>query len=181
LSFFSTTGYDIPNLPISTLSVFLKIRWRFFMEVKVDDLTGSEVLSLIGEHLHGMTLHSPPESIHALGLEALKKPNITFWTVWDGNQLMGCGALKELDSQHGELKSMRTASAHLRKGVAQAMLKHIIKEAQLRGYKKLSLETGSMDAFLPARKLYEKYGFQYCPPFGDYAEDPNSVFMTMEL
>jgi putative acetyltransferase len=151
------------------------------MNIKVDDLTGSEVVSLIGEHLQGMTLHSPPESIHALGLDELKKPEITFWTAWEGEQLMGCGALKEIDSQHGELKSMRTSSAYLRKGVAQAMLEHIIKEARGRGYTRLSLETGSMEAFLPARKLYEKYGFVYCPPFGNYVEDPNSVFMSMEL
>ncbi|MBT2692755.1 GNAT family N-acetyltransferase [Bacillus sp. ISL-55] len=151
------------------------------MNIKVDDLTGSEVVSLIGEHLHGMTLHSPPESIHALGLEELRKPDITFWTVWNEGQLMGCGALKELDSHHGELKSMRTASAHLRKGVAQAMLEHIIKEGRDRGYSRLSLETGSMEAFLPARKLYEKYRFVYCSPFGDYIEDQNSVFMTLEL
>ncbi|MBT2684748.1 GNAT family N-acetyltransferase [Bacillus sp. ISL-37] len=151
------------------------------MEIKVDDLTGSEVISLIGEHLHGMKLHSPPESIHALGLGELKGPDITFWTVWNEEQLMGCGALKELDFHHGELKSMRTATAHLRKGVAQAMLEHIIKEARKRGYTRLSLETGSMEAFFPARKLYEKYGFVYCPPFGDYIEDQNSVFMTMEL
>ena len=151
------------------------------MEIKIDNLTKPEVISLINEHLHGMTLHSPPESIHALGLEKLKKPEITFWTAWDGEQLMGCGALKELDSEHGELKSMRTASAHLRKGVAQRMLEHIIKEAQRRGYTRLSLETGSMEGFIPARKLYEKYDFHYCPPFGDYAEDPNSVFMTKTL
>lgn len=151
------------------------------MNIKVDDLTGSEVVSLIGEHLQGMTLHSPPESIHAIGLDELKKPEITFWTAWEGEQLLGCGALKELDSQHGELKSMRTSNAHLRKGVAQAMLEHIITEARERGYSRLSLETGSMEAFIPARKLYEKYGFVYCPPFGNYLEDPNSVFMTMEL
>lgn len=151
------------------------------MEIKVDDLTSPIVLSLIGEHLQGMTLHSPPESIHALGLEELRKPEITFWTVWEDEQLMGCGALKELDRQHGEVKSMRTASAHLRKGVAQAMLEHIIKEAKRRDYETLSLETGAMAAFIPARKLYEKYGFEYCPPFGDYTEDSNSAFMTKEL
>ncbi|MBT2639872.1 GNAT family N-acetyltransferase [Bacillus sp. ISL-39] len=151
------------------------------MEIKADDLTGSEVISLIGEHLHGMTLYSPPESIHALNLEGLKKPEISFWTVWDGDQLMGCGALKELDSQHGELKSMRTASAHLRKGVARVVLEYIIDEARKHGYTRLSLETGSMEAFLPARKLYEKFGFHYCPPFADYVEDPNSLFMTKEL
>jgi putative acetyltransferase len=153
----------------------------FFMEIKSDDLTGPEVISLIGEHLHGMTLHSPPESIHALDLEKLKKPEISFWTVWEGDQLMGCGALKELDHQHGELKSMRTASAHLRKGVARAVLEYIIAEARRRGYTRLSLETGSMEAFLPARKLYETFGFHYCPPFDDYVEDSNSVFMTKEL
>ncbi|RSD28415.1 GNAT family N-acetyltransferase [Mesobacillus subterraneus] len=151
------------------------------MEIKIDDLTGSEIISLIQEHLHGMTLHSPPESIHALALDELKKPEITFWTAWDDGQLLGCGALKDIDNKHGELKSMRTASAHLRKGVAQAMLEHIMKEAQRRGYQRISLETGSMDAFQPARKLYEKYGFQYCPPFADYEEDPNSVFMTLKL
>jgi putative acetyltransferase len=151
------------------------------MEIKIDNLTKPEVISLINEHLHGMTLHSPPESIHALGLEKLKKPEITFWTAWGGEQLMGCGALKELDRKHGELKSMRTASAHLRKGVAQGMLEHIIKEAQRRGYTRLSLETGSMEGFIPARKLYEKSGFHYCSPFGDYADDPNSVFMTKTL
>ncbi|WP_079504710.1 GNAT family N-acetyltransferase [Mesobacillus jeotgali] len=151
------------------------------MNIRVDDLTGTEVIALIGEHLHGMTLHSPPESIHALGLEALQKPDITFWTAWENDHLMGCGALKELDSQHGELKSMRTAESHLRKGVAQALLEHIMKEAKSRGYKKLSLETGSMEAFLPARRLYGKYGFDYCGPFADYVEDPNSVFMTKEL
>jgi putative acetyltransferase len=151
------------------------------VEIKKDDLTGSAVISLIGEHLSGMTLHSPPESIHALGLEELKKPEISFWTVWDGEQLMGCGALKEFDRQHGELKSMRTASTHLRKGVARAVLKYIIDEARRRGYTRLSLETGSMEAFLPARKLYEKFGFHYCPPFADYAEDPNGLFMTKEL
>jgi putative acetyltransferase len=151
------------------------------MEIRLDDLSGTEVIALIGEHLHGMTLHSPPESIHALGLEALKNPKITFWTAWEGDQLMGCGALKELNSQHGELKSMRTAAAHLRKGVAQALLEHILREAKGRGYKKLSLETGSMAAFQPARRLYEKYEFDYCGPFADYVEDPNSVFMTKEL
>ncbi|WP_226647302.1 GNAT family N-acetyltransferase [Mesobacillus subterraneus] len=151
------------------------------MEIKADDLTGPEIISLIGEHLHGMALHSPPESIHALDLEKLKKPEISFWTVWEDGKLMGCGALKELDPQHGELKSMRTASAHLRKGVARAVLQYIIDEARRRGYKRLSLETGSMEAFLPARKLYEKNGFHYCAPFADYVEDHNSVFMTKEL
>jgi putative acetyltransferase len=151
------------------------------MEIKIDDLTGPEIGKLIREHLHSMSLISPPESIHALNLDKLKNPDITFWSAWEGNILLGCGALKELDNQHGEIKSMRTSSEHLRKGVAKRVLEHIIEEANRRGYKQLSLETGSMDAFAPARKLYANFGFQYCQPFGDYREDPNSLFMTMKL
>jgi putative acetyltransferase len=151
------------------------------LDIRLDDLTGSEVAALIGEHLQGMALHSPPESIHALNLEGLKKPEITFWSAWEQDELVGCGALKELDSQHGEIKSMRTSSSHLRKGVAKRILEHIIEEAKRRGYQRLSLETGSMDAFEPAKRLYASFGFQYCKPFSDYIEDPNSVFMTKEL
>jgi putative acetyltransferase len=151
------------------------------MEIKKDDLTGMEIAELIREHLHGMMLNSPPESIHALNLEQLRKPTITFWSAWEGNELLGCGALKELDSFHGEVKSMRTSSLHLRKGVARHILQFIINQAKSRGYQRLSLETGSMAAFEPARKLYASFGFQYCGPFSDYSEDPNSVFMTLEL
>ena len=151
------------------------------MLIKIDDLTGPEVAKLIREHLHSMTLNSPPESIHALGLEKLRSPEVTFWSAWEGKELLGCGALKELDSGHGEVKSMRTSSQHLRKGVARRMLQHIIDEAKLRGYRRLSLETGSMDAFVPARKLYADFGFHYCEPFADYRKDPNSVFMTKEF
>lgn len=151
------------------------------MEIKIDDLTGSEIKELIKEHLNGMTLNSPPESIHALNLDQLKRPEITFWSVWEDNELLGCGALKELDCRHGEVKSMRTATSHLRKGVAKRMIEHIIEEAERRGYTRLSLETGSMNAFEPARKLYESFGFEYCNPFSDYIEDPNSVFMTKVL
>ncbi|MFC5450073.1 GNAT family N-acetyltransferase [Paenibacillus aestuarii] len=151
------------------------------MDIKQDDLTGSQIAALIAEHLHGMTLHSPPESIHALNLEGLKQPDVTFWSAWEEEELLGCGALKQLDEQHGELKSMRTATAHLRKGVARRVLEHIITEAKQRGYKRLSLETGSMEAFSPARTLYASVGFQDCGPFADYEEDPYSIFMTMEL
>jgi putative acetyltransferase len=151
------------------------------MEIRIDDLTGPEVESLIREHLHGMTLHSPPESIHALNLDQLRKPEIYFWTVWEDNELMGCGALKQLDEQHGEIKSMRTSSAHLRKGVAKRMLEHIIQEAQQPGYTRISLETGSMVGFDPTRRLYETFDFTYCQPFADYVEAPNSVFMTRKL
>ncbi|WP_408009847.1 GNAT family N-acetyltransferase [Pseudalkalibacillus sp. A8] len=151
------------------------------MDIILDDLTKAEVGELVRGHLQGMTLHSPPESIHALDLEALRKPEITFWSAWKEGELVGCGALKELDSQHGEIKSMRTSSSHLRKGAAKRILEHIIGEAKERGYRRLSLETGSMDAFVPARRLYENFGFQYCKPFADYIEDPNSMFMTKEL
>src|SRR5687767_437135 len=118
-------------------------------EIRTDDLNGAEIAALLREHLHSMTLHSPPESIHALDLEALRRPEITFWSVWDATELMGCGAIKELDPRHGEIKSMRTASAHLRKGVAAALMRHILDEARRRSYQRLSLETGSMAAFAP--------------------------------
>ena len=151
------------------------------MNIKVDDLKGPEVHELLREHLQSMALHSPPESVHALDVEALREPGITFWTVWESGELLGCGALKELDSQHAEVKSMRTSSSHLRRGVARNLLNHILEEARRRGYRRLSLETGSAEAFEPARKLYAKFGFTFCEPFADYVEDPYSVFMTKEL
>jgi putative acetyltransferase len=151
------------------------------MEIKEDDLTDPEIKALLEEHLQGMALHSPPESIHALDLEALRQPEITFWTAWEADELLGCGALKELDSTHAELKSMRTASQHLRKGVARYILQHILTEAKCRGYKRISLETGSGEAFVPAHKLYESFGFVYSEPFADYVKDSFSVFMTCEL
>ncbi|MEA2175190.1 MAG: putative acetyltransferase [Blastocatellia bacterium] len=151
------------------------------MHIKIDDLKGSEIYELLQEHLRHMRLHSPPESVHALDIEALRKPEITFWTVWENGELLGCGALKELDAQHGEIKSMRTSSSHLRKGVAKNLLHHMLEEARRRGYNRLSLETGSMEAFEPARQLYANFGFTYCAPFADYVEDPYSVFMTREL
>lgn len=151
------------------------------MNIKIDDLKGSEIHELLQEHLRSMRRHSPPESIHALDIEALRQPEITFWTVWESGELLGCGALKELDAQHGEIKSMRTSSRHLRKGVARNLLTHILEEAKRRGYSRISLETGSMEAFEPARQLYANFGFTYCEPFADYLEDPNSVFMTREL
>jgi putative acetyltransferase len=151
------------------------------MEIKLDDLAGPEIRALLEEHLQSMHSLSPPESVHALDLAALRNPAITFWTVWSGSELMGCGALKELDPLHGEVKSMRTAAAHRRQGVARAVLRHIVGVAVNRGYQRLSLETGSQGAFEPARRLYESFGFSYCPPFGRYAKDPNSVFMTKRL
>jgi putative acetyltransferase len=146
-----------------------------------DDLTGAAIEALLHEHLHGMRLHSPPESVHALDLEKLRAQDITFWTAWEGDELLGCGALKELDPGHGEIKSMRTAGKHLGKGVANALLSHIMSVARQRSYSRLSLETGSGPAFEPAHALYRKFGFEYCGPFGNYREDPFSRFMTLEL
>lgn len=151
------------------------------MLIRSDDLAGPEIRALLDEHLRDMHDLSPPESVHALDLAALRKPDITFWTAWSAGELMGCGALKELDPAHGEVKSMRTAVAQRRKGVGRAMLEHIISEARARSYARLSLETGSMQAFAPARRLYESFGFSCCAPFAGYAEDPNSVFMTRTL
>lgn len=151
------------------------------MDIRADDLSGPEIIHLLHEHLQSVALHSPPESVHALDLEALRKPDITFWSVWQDSELMGCGAIKELDSRHGEIKSMRTASLHLRKGVAARLMRHILEEAKRRSYERLSLETGSVDAFAPARKLYASFGFKPCGPFADYVEDPYSVFMTREM
>lgn len=154
---------------------------RLAVNIRVDDLRGPEIALLLEEHLRSLRALSPPESVHALDLEKLRKPEITFWTVWEGPDLLGCGALKELDGRHGELKSMRTATPHLRKGVASALLRHVIEEAKRRSYRRLSLETGAPAAFIPARSLYARFGFQVCGPFTGYVEDPNSVFMTKAL
>jgi len=151
------------------------------MEIRLDNLNGPEIAQLLQEHLQSMALHSPPESVHALDLQALRKPDITFWSAWQDGALAGCGAMKELDPFHGEIKSMRTAALHLRTGVAAKLLAHIIQEAQRRSYRRLSLETGSAAAFAPAHKLYAHFGFQPCGPFGTYVEDPYSVFMTRAL
>ena len=151
------------------------------MHIRVDDLSGAEVRALLDEHLAHMHSLGPPESTHALPIEELRRPEVTFWSAWEDDELLGCGALKELDPEHGEVKSMRTATRHLRKGVARAMLIHILEEATRRGYRRVSLETGSRPPFEAARKLYANHGFAYCGPFADYWDDPNSVFMTKEL
>ena len=151
------------------------------MEIRLGGLDDAAVIRLLEEHLQSMTLHSPPESIHALDLAGLKRPEITFWSAWQDDELLGCGALKELDARHGEIKSMRTVASRQRQGVGAMMLQHLLEQARARGYRRLSLETGSMEAFAPARKLYQRYGFTYCGPFADYVPDPHSVFMTREL
>ena len=151
------------------------------MKIEVDDLSRPALHALLNEHLQSMYELSPPESVHALDLEKLRQPEITFWSAWENSLLLGCGALKELDATHGEVKSMRTPDALRRQGAGRAILAHIVNVARSRGYAKLSLETGSMEAFKPARKLYESFGFRDCGPFAGYAQDPNSVFMTLRL
>lgn len=151
------------------------------MHIREDDLTGQKIADFLREHLEEMHEITPPESVHALDLDALRSPAITFWTIWEGEELRGCGALKELDARSGEIKSMRTARAHRGRGIASKMLEHIIQEARGRAYECLHLETGAMLEFAPARALYMRYGFEYRGPFGDYSDDPNSVFMTKQL
>lgn len=151
------------------------------MEIHEDDLTGPQVIALLREHLENMHEITPLGSVHALDLDRLRAPNITFWTAWDGNDLLGCGALKELDPTSGEIKSMRTPAVHRRKGIASSILEHIIDVARQRGYTYLYLETGAFPAFAPARTLYERYGFEYRGFFGDYTNDPNSSFMEKTL
>ncbi|MEJ2864268.1 GNAT family N-acetyltransferase [Actinomycetospora flava] len=151
------------------------------VRVDADDLAGPEVAALLAEHLDDMRAASPPESKHALDLDALRRPDVTFWTVRDDHVLLGFGALRELDATHGEIKSMRTASAYQGLGVGGALLRHVVGEARRRGYRRLSLETGSSAHFAPAQRLYARHGFVRCGPFGDYPEDPNSVHMTLVL
>jgi putative acetyltransferase len=151
------------------------------MRIELDDLARPPVRALLDEHLANMHELSPPESVHALDIAGLKGPDITFWTIWEGAVLLGCGALKQLDRTHGEVKSMRTPMQLRRRGAGRAILTHIIGEARLRGYTRLSLETGSMAGFKPAQRLYESFGFVYCDPFGPYGPDPNSTFMTLPL
>jgi len=151
------------------------------VHIVVDDLLGPEIVNFLQDHIDEMQRITPPESKHALDIDDLRKPDITFWSVWDGAQLLGCGALKELDDHHGEVKSMRTEPRRKRAGVASALLDHMIQTARQRGYHRISLETGSTDFFMPAQALYRKHGFSYCEPFAGYEEDPNSVYMKIDL
>jgi len=151
------------------------------MRIETDDLTRPEVHALLEEHLRDMHAQSPPESVHALDLDGLRSADVTFWTVWEDSALIGCGALKALSPTHGEIKSMRTPAGGRRRGAGRAVLAHIIEEARRRGYERLSLETGTQDAFKPAQRLYESFGFTVCGPFAGYVLDPNSVFMTLRL
>jgi putative acetyltransferase len=149
--------------------------------IRADDLTDSEIQNLIRTHRDETAVNLPPESRHAFDLSGLRAPDVTFWSVRDGQVLLGCGALKELDAQHGEVKSMHTLATNRRKGVGQTMLQHIADEARRRGYTRLSLETGASANFVSAQSLYSRFGFIPCAPFADYRPDPNSTFMTMVL
>lgn len=151
------------------------------MRITIDDPERADVRALLEEHLRNMHAITPAGSVHALDVGRLKVPSITFWSVRDGDTLLGCGALKELDPAHGEVKSMRTPEAARRRGAGRAMIHHIIAVARERGYARLSLETGASAPFLPARRLYESVGFVPCGPFGDYPDDPHSAFLTLVL
>jgi putative acetyltransferase len=151
------------------------------MRIELDDVTRPEVLELLREHLANMHELTPPEQVFAFDASKLRAPGVTFWSVWDGAELVGCGALKELDAQHGEVKSMRTPERARRRGAGKAVLEQIIATARSRGYRRLSLETGTHPAFSPAHRLYERYGFVRCGAFGSYVENPHSVFMTLGL
>ncbi len=151
------------------------------MEIEVDDPASPDVAALLAEHLADMHATSPPESVHALDVSALQAPTITFWTARDNGVLLGCGALKELGPDHGEVKSMRTAEAARGQGIGAAVLGRILGEARSRGYARLSLETGTQDYFAAAHRLYQRHGFMPCGPFADYVVDPASAYFTLEL
>jgi len=168
-----------PDSEVAGLSFQVSFRMDFV--IREDDLRGPEIAALLEAHLAHARAHSPPESIHALDLDRLRAPEITFWSVWLGDELVGCGALKELAPDHGEIKSMHTARAHRGKGVGAKLVTHILEVARSRSYRRVSLETGTMDGFASARALYQRFGFKVCPPFGQYREDPNSVCMTLAL
>ncbi|MGH3758057.1 GNAT family N-acetyltransferase [Actinophytocola sp.] len=151
------------------------------MRIVVDDLSGPEIATFLDEHVREMRSITPLESKHALDLDGLRRPEVTFWSVLDGATVVGCGAIQRLDDAHAEVKSMRTAPARKRGGIASLVLRHIIEEARRMGFTRLSLETGSAEFFRPARALYEKFGFTYCEPFAGYRPDPHSAFMTLAL
>jgi putative acetyltransferase len=151
------------------------------LQFQIDDLSGNASQALVRRHLEGMYANSPACSVHALGIEQLRQPGVTFWSGWIDNELVVIGALKRLDAENGEIKSMRVEQAWLGKGIGWMMLNHITQAAKRAGMKVLWLETGSGDAFIPALKLYASAGFVQCGPFSDYTDDPFSVFMMKAL
>lgn len=151
------------------------------MKIERDDLSRPAVSALVELHLRAAFDNSPPGSVFALDVSGLRDPAVTVWTAWDGDALLGMGALKRLDAGHGELKSMRTAPAALRRGVGRTMLDHLVAEARARGYRRLSLETGSNEPFAPARAMYARAGFAECGPFADYSDTSFSRYFTLAL
>ena len=141
----------------------------------------SEVLELLNKHFIELRSVSPEESTHVLDIEGLKDQNIKFWSLWEGNLLMGCGALKFLNKEHGEFKSIRVEDRFRKKDNGIKILKHLIFEAKKLNIKRISVETGTGDFFTPARKLFNKCGFKLCKPFAHYKEDPNSCYMSMRI
>jgi putative acetyltransferase len=151
------------------------------VQIRVDDLSGAPTRALLAFHLDGMHANSPPESVHALDIDGLRQPDVVFWSAWIDGAIAGIAALRQLDSERGELKSMRVADGVRGTGVGRMLLRHVVAEARLRGFRSLWLETGSTADFLPAQRLYESEGFVRCPPFPPYVADPFSVFMTLDL
>jgi len=145
------------------------------------DLTDPRIVALLEYHVTTALAQSPRESCHAFDVSGLQRPEVSFWAIWDGDEVLGVGALMDLGGGHGEVKSMHTAREARRRGVASAMVRHVIATARARGFRRLSLETGAMDYFAPARALYARHGFVECPPFEGYRPDPNSVFLTLDL
>lgn len=151
------------------------------MNVRLGDFEDARVVDLLREHLAGMHASSPPGSVYALDLSGLKHPLVSFYTVWDGDELLGCGALKHVDPTTAELKSMRTTARHLRRGAGAFMLEHLLRLARARGYARVCLETGSGPAFEPALALYRKHGFTPCPAFGEYVASEFNQFLQLAL
>lgn len=151
------------------------------LKIVIDDLSGREIAEFLEDHVRQMRAITPLENAYALDLDDLRAPGITFWSVPHGGTLVGCAAVKRLDEEHAELKSMRVAPARQRTGIASRLLEHILAEARRMGFSRLSLETGTAEFFLPARRLYEKFGFAYCGPFADYRPSPHNTFMTRRL
>ncbi|UZK65754.1 GNAT family N-acetyltransferase [Sphingomonas sp. M1-B02] len=151
------------------------------IDIREGGLDDPKVVALLQHHFESMLANTPQGSCHFLDLSGLRGPDVTFWSAWDGEDLLGCGALKQLDPQQGEIKSMRTAAEHLRRGTGAALVSHILAAARARGYRRISLETGSHPSFEPAIALYRQFGFTDCPPFAGYKEDPHSRFLSRVL
>lgn len=151
------------------------------LEIVEDDLSGTKIAALLAEHKQDMLDTSPEDAVFTLPIDSLRAPEVTVWSAWIDSELAGCGALKELDAKNGEVKSMRTSTSHRGMGVGSAICEHIVNEARGRGYEALLIETGSHPAFEPAHRLYQKHGFVYRGPFGDYRENDFSRFMELKL